>query len=369
MKISLHYSNLLLRNLASVFILLIISLLGMAQITITNNDMPSPGDTVRKSVSVITPGLDYTSSGANYTWDFSTLQPITQTVDTFVTVNSVPFLYQLVFIPNVVANLAQKFTGLEAFPQIPVTDPYQFYRKSTSNYNDVGYAVTVSGFPVPIRLNPADVVYKLPLAHNNKDSSNASGQLGVPGLGFISIQRKRVNHVDGWGTLTTPYGTYNVLRLKSTVTETDSIYIDSISFGQQIQRNYIEYKWLTNGKKQPLMQVTEEGPLVQVNYIDNIFDPGVGIAETGIPKIAITLSPNPVEDYAMIAFALDHAAATRISIVTMDGREAMEVFRGDLPAGQHFHLLDITRKQLPHGFYLLRLETNQNQSTQKFIVR
>jgi len=369
MKSTLLYSNPLLRNLTLLIILLIISLQGIAQITITNNDMPSPGDTIRKSVSVITPGLDYISSGANYTWDFAALQPITQTVDTFVTVNSVPFLYQLIFIPNVVANLAQKFTGLEAFPQIPVTDPYQFYRKTTSNYNDVGYAVTVSGIPVPIRLNPADVVYKLPLVFNNKDSSNASGQLGVPGLGFISIQRKRVNHVDGWGTLTTPYGTFNVLRLKSAVTETDSIFIDSIGFGQQIQRNYIEYKWLTNGKKQPLMQVTEEGPLVQVNYIDNIFDPGVGIAEIGIPKIAVTVSPNPVDDYAMIAFELEQAAGTRLSVVNLDGKEIMEIFHGDLPAGQHFHLLDITRKQFPRGPYLLMLETNGNQSTQKFIVQ
>ena len=369
MKSSYKFSKMVIQKLPALLILLIFNLQGISQITITNNDMPSPGDTIRKSLSVVIPGLDYTSTGPNYSWDFSTLQPISQTVDTFVTVNSVPFLYQLVFIPNIVANLAQKFNGLDAFPQLPVTDPYQFYRKTTTNFNDVGYAVSVTGIPIPIRLNPADVVYKLPLAYDNKDSSLASGQLGVPDIGFVSIQRKRVNHVDGWGTLTTPYGTYNVLRLKSTVTETDSIYIDSISFGQQIQRNYIEYKWLTNGKKQPLMQVTEEGPLVQVNYIDNIFDPGVGITEYQNPEIDIVIAPNPVTDYAIIAFDLNKPAKTRISVLSLAGSEIMEIFTGDLMAGRQFHTLNITRKQLPLGVYLLRVETNGNQATRKFIVQ
>ncbi len=71
--------------------------------------------------------------------------------------------------------------------------------------------------------------------------------------------------------------------------ETDSVYVDTLNFGQQIVRKYTEYKWLTNGKKQPLLEVTEENAITQVTYIDSIFDPGVGIEKADIRKPKYTL--------------------------------------------------------------------------------
>lgn len=369
MKLNSHAQP---RNLGVIFataFLLLMSNLAFSQITITNNDMPSPGDTVRKSQAVGTSGIDFTITGANHIWDFSVLEPLTQTVDTFASVSSVPFLYQLIFIPNVVANVAQKFSEIDTIPELPITDPYRFFRKTSSTYNDVGYAITVSSIPVPVRLNPADVVYKLPLAYGNLDSSNASGQLGVPGFGYISIQRKRVNLVDGWGSLTTPFGTYNVLRLKSTVYETDSIYIDTLNFGTALERNYIEYKWMANGIKAPLLQVTEEGPLVQVAYVDNIDSGTVNTGIIAMDEYHITISPNPFSDYSIVSLDLEQPAFTQISLVNLAGVEVSKVYDGQLPAGRHFFTLNVLNQNLPKSAYLLKVETNGKSTYKKLIIQ
>ncbi|MBE0637045.1 MAG: T9SS type A sorting domain-containing protein [Bacteroidales bacterium] len=368
MKITTRFSVMLNQFAFTLVLGLAFNTMAFSQITITSNDMPSPNDTVRKSQALTTGGIDYTVTGTNHVWDFSTLEPLTQTVDTFVTVNSVPFLYQLVFIPNIVANVAQKFSEIDTIPDLPITDPFRFFRKTTNTYNDVGYAISVSGIPIPVRLNPADVIYKLPLAYGNLDSSNASGQLGVPGFGYIGIQRKRVNQVDGWGSLTTPFGTYDVLRLKSTVYETDSIYLDTLNFGTTIERTYIEYKWLANGHKAPLLQVTEEGPLVQVAYKDYILDPTVSVGHAMLPEASISISPNPFTDYAVVSVIIERSSKITISLVNLTGVEVYTVYDGQLPEGKHFFTLNVAGKGLPKATYLLNVENDGISTYRKVII-
>ena len=53
------------------FISLVLITFGLkAQVTITADDMPDPGDTLRSSFTMILQGLDYQSTGENYFWDF-----------------------------------------------------------------------------------------------------------------------------------------------------------------------------------------------------------------------------------------------------------------------------------------------------------
>jgi hypothetical protein len=342
---------------------------GVAQIIITNSDMPSPGDTIRKSQTTDLFGTDYTLTGENYYWDFSFLEPVVQTIDTFASVTSVPFLYQLVFIPNIVANLAQKFSEIDTIPELPVTDPYRFFLKNSASYKDVGYAITVSGIPVPLRLNPADVVYKFPLAYGNVDSSDASGQIGLPGFGFIGIERKRVNTVDGWGTLATPFGSFDVIRLKSEVFETDSIFIDTLNFGTTLERNYIEYKWMANGIKAPVLQVTAEGPILQVAYVDSIQGTTVNVAEKTAFKPTISTSPNPASDHTLITIELASSSEVTISLLNLSGAVVYNLYEGFLPFGRHFFPLNVSAANLDKGIYLVKLQSNSAITTLKIIIQ
>ncbi|MBL0072144.1 MAG: hypothetical protein IPP34_10195 [Bacteroidetes bacterium] len=74
------------KNLVSLTALLFTTTIGLAQITIDNNDMPSVGDTFRVSNGLISPTIDPVPTGASFTWDFSMLQPVSQDVDTFIDV-------------------------------------------------------------------------------------------------------------------------------------------------------------------------------------------------------------------------------------------------------------------------------------------
>jgi hypothetical protein len=339
-----------------------------AQITITNNDMPSVGDSVRLSNSLLLPGIDYTETGEDFFWDFSGLMPLTQSVDTFVSVTSVPFLYQIIFIPNLVANLAQPITETDLFPGAPITDAYRFFRKSSSSYNDVGFAFTVNEIPVPLKFDDPDILYNFPLDYGQADSSFSGVEFGIPDLGYINIDRKRVNIADGWGTLSTSYGTFDVLRLKSHVIETDSIYIDSLEFGTAINRDYTEYKWLANGFKAPLLQVIAEGPVVTVFWIDSIFDPTVNIPEITSDR-NLDVFPNPFTENARINFHNEKSQPVQIAVFDITGKKVHSVFSGNLTYGNHTFEIQTQKTNLGKGFYLLKVDTERGTITKKLLIQ
>jgi len=111
----------------------------------------------------------------------------------------------------------------------------------------------------------------------NKDSSNSSISLPIPNLGYYGKRQKRVNQVDGWGTLITPYGTFNTLRIKSTLTINDTIYLDTLHAGFTIPRPIAyEYKWFSAGSKIPMLEIdaTAAGgnnvTIARVNWRDSL---------------------------------------------------------------------------------------------------
>ena len=87
-----------------------------AQISITADDMPAVGDTFRASVAISAEGVDYTTPGEDMIWDFSALGYLGQEVDTFVSVSSTPFLYQLVFGYPLVSNMAKPASDIDFIP-------------------------------------------------------------------------------------------------------------------------------------------------------------------------------------------------------------------------------------------------------------
>jgi hypothetical protein len=241
-----------------------------AQITVTRDDMPNIGDTIRVSNAAILFGFDPSLTGPDFNWDFTNLEPQSQVVEGYVSTTSTPFLYQIIFNQNV-ASIASPITDVSFLPGFEITDAFIFYRETGSSYVRAGYGATVAGIPIPMKFDIPELMYSFPLtAASPADSSFSNYSLGLPGIGYFSIERKRVNTVDGWGNVTTPYGTFDVLRVKSDIYERDSLYLDSIQTGIPIIRNYTEYQWLTNGRGIPVLAITQEGPLTTARYIDTI---------------------------------------------------------------------------------------------------
>jgi len=263
-------------------VFLLTSVYSFAQISIDVSDMPVAGDTLRVSVAVNIPE-GYDKTGMDTTWDFSFLLPLNQRLDSFVAATSTPSQYWLFFIPGIETNLASPRSG-GSIPGIIISDPYTFYNKTSTAFNDLGYAMRIQGIPMPLKYDKADTYYKLPFTILSNWSSESSYSIPIPTIGYYGVHRTRTSIVDGWGNLTTPYGTFQTLRVKSHILQDDSIYVDSLQMGMMINRDITEYKWLGKGEGIPLLTITQEGPVISATYRD--------IPRLPITPFSINLGPD-----------------------------------------------------------------------------
>jgi len=229
-------------------------------ITIGEADMPDApllgqGDTIRYSTAAATTaGIDVSQTGANHNWNFSFLQASGQSVNEYK--NSATTLYSLLGAGFNAIGLKQADVNLQV---VQLTDSYEFYNKSTAVFEAKATGYSISGVPLGSTYSNTDKIYQFPLNYNDVDSDNFHYTLSISNVPGISISvtyiraGKRINEVDGYGSITTPFGTYNCIRVKSTITETDSI--DFGFFPLAVPNNRVEYKWLANGIKIPVLEI------------------------------------------------------------------------------------------------------------------
>lgn len=239
-------------------------------LSIVKNDMPSPGDTFVYSIPADIPFIQAGNAGAGVVWDYSDLQHSSQYVDTFHSLQKAPGQIRLIFKLSG-ANLLQRntnFTGGNALP-VEISDVYRFYGNTFSEYAMLGYGLQVNGMNVPVLFSQKDRIYDFPLKFGTTDSSFSFFQFPqFPGIEFYFEQEHtRIDTVDGWGKLITPYGTFDVLRVKSV-----NYYVDSFSVQGNGTRTrlpkFVEYKWLGKNKGVPLLYIAG-------NEIAGNFRPGV----------------------------------------------------------------------------------------------
>jgi hypothetical protein len=338
-----------------------------AQITITSADMPVAGDTVRTSFALNFENFDFSRTGSNETWDFSTLAAASQRLDTFLTVKQTPVLLWPSFFAS--ANVVQKVALGELLPGIQIDNAYQFFNRSTNSFKDFGYGILFSGIPVPLKFSTPDVIYNFPLNMGQTYASTALSELSIPDIGFISIERNRQTEVDGWGSITTPYGTFDVIRLKSIVQEFDSLYADTASQGFKIERNYIEYKWLAKNKKVPVLQCTQDDLLgTTVFYADVYRDLTVGLdSHKEISKLNVF--PNPVSQHLSVEFdRLDQETAL-IRISNTTGQLVYEEVVEKSDTFESRYQLQGDFSAFPNGLYLIEIRQSNKLFQSKFILQ
>lgn len=347
------------------FILSMFLQLLSAQITLQSSDMPSAGDAVRNSIALNTSGFDFVSTGSDYFWDFSGLQAASQTIDTFRTVTQTPAVFWPSFFTS--ANLAQRMGGGEILPGVVLDDAYRFFHNSSSQYRDAGYGLIVGGIPLPLKFNNPDVVFSFPLTYGGSHSSNADLELALPGLGYISIQRNRQSQADGYGQLLTPFGLFEVLRIKSTVYERDSVYIDTAAQGGALVRNYIEYLWMAKNRDVPILQVLDDQVLGQiVTYQDSLRDLTVRVHE--FHQDAVRLYPHPVSSAARFEYPFKHHHNAILQLFSSDGQIVRSHPNFNVFAGQTVYQLPWNFGEILPGMYVLHIQSDDFLLVSKIIV-
>lgn len=355
-------------NISKFLLLLFILPVGLfAQITIDHNDMPEEGDTVRLSTSIDFGMLNYEETGSDFLWDFSSLTLFSQYVDTFVSVQQTPWVYQVVFFIS--SNLAQPMQSFDQIPGFEVTDAYEFFKNSSSDYRSTGYGVTLSGIPIPNKFDEPDIIYQFPIEYGNIDSSMSEHDIDIPGLGFMGGWKKRVNHVDGWGTLITPYGTFETIRVKSEIQQFDSIYIDSLGFGIPILRNFTEYKWLGDGFGLPLCTVSDDGLLPTINYIDSIGTLFTGVGEPSVKEPEVFIYPNPTSEKITIELYLEKQSEIEVTLSTISGRTILEIENVTEKNGKVSKHISLDQYNLQKGIYIVHIRVDDRVAARKIIYQ
>jgi hypothetical protein len=345
------------------------------QITITQSDMPLPGDTVRLSTTIDTIGLpNFVNTGTNFTWDFSALQALSQKVDTFLNVSSTPVLYQFYFndpilYPAYVATVAQSAPNPPPVGPVTLTSVINYYKASSSAYENVGFGATLNSLPLSVKDDTIDYVYRFPLSYGNSDSCNSSYQIGIPGLGYYGERQRRVNHVDGWGILKTPYGTFPALRVFTKLFITDTLYIDTLHYGFSTPTTeQLQYKWLGAGQAEPLLQVNENVlfglPVISsIVYRDSARPVPLSIMKFNSIAKQCSVFPNPAKDELFILSSAT-LQTTEIVLYNSVGQKVMQKRINQINAGTSYSL---NVSSLTSGIYYLQLSGNQGTTTYKVV--
>ena len=350
-----------------------------AQITVDQNDLPFAGDTIRVSYGLITSSIDPVPTDTNYTWDFSQLQWIAQNIDTFLTIAQTAPTYQLVFAdvpfnPNR-ANIATR--GNFTFPPvagIQVGDVFDFFYKNASVYRRVGYGANINGFDTPLPMNSQDIIYNLPLNYSDNDSSDADFSLTLPATLYYGYSLHRVNHVDGWGTLITPFGTFNTLRVKSTIAAHDSINLLTTGIGFGFDRPpATEYKWIGKNKSIPLLQINTADvfgieTVTSIVYQDSIRTFPTALDEIIEPKETFSIYPNPAKDNFAIDISLKNKAKVNIVIYNSAGERVKELMNEKVEGTRYTKLFNNKTLGLSNGMYIVKVIIDGKEFAQKLSI-
>lgn len=359
----------MIKNLLLYILVLSFFQISKAQITITDVDMPVVNDVITYSLTNDIQGQDPALTGTNYTWDYSLLLSTSQRSDTFVTVTSTPLAYQFYFNNGILystwkANYALKGIDI-GIPQVPITDVYNFHKNSSSEYSNVGFGSNINGVPSSTRNIPVDVEYVFPMNYSNTNVSNSEFGVSVPTFGFYGQSLLRTDTVDGWGTLTTPYGTFNCLRVKSILSKIDTTYIDFVGFGTTVARpEEIEYKWLTTGMSTPVLKIiTTGGNITTIEYQDSLSTVGV----EDLKQInSINFFPNPTKDYISISFNSLKSSSFMVEIKDINGKiiaqESYAVTRG-----KNVMLINLLRYNLTKGVYFIESTIEDEKYSTKIL--
>lgn len=349
--------------------------LAFGQITLHSSDFPNAGDSVLTSLANDIGTADQTLTGANYNWDYSFLTPSLQRYEKF----DSPFTFTTPF--NILFSVLNTTYGRDNYtitsipvPGITFDAAYDFYKKSSGSLRQNGAGYTISGIPLPFLYNNADTIYRFPMDYLNTDSCNF--KFALPTIGVLPFYYgqtgHRVNVVDGWGTITTPYGTFSALRLKSTIAAIDTVYIDTLGFGFNIPRPLaVEYKWLAAGMKVPVLQINTTvlgatETITQVTYIDSVRStvPQVGIAEN-TNSTNLVVYPNPSKGDVHVQYVLAAATKVKVSICNILG-EVVMTMNTNSAAGKNELVLDT--KALQAGVYFVNLEGANFFEAKKIVV-
>ncbi len=269
-----------------------------SQITYNSTDFASVNDSfmVSKANTAQLAVYDFQQTGANHIWNYDTLSANTQKYQKYIdpdnsgykttwTINCTLGGGGVIWCNsawNDTTNLCLISEDTLIIGPISLSNIAALYKKNTQVLEKSIVGMTVGFGQLPIKMITnyinADTIFNFPIQYLNTDSANSAYNTDFNSIGIdiiIKNYRKRVNYAEGWGSLTTPYGTYSsVLKMKTLIYHNDSTFFGG-NPAPPNQTTDVIYQWFDTAFGIPVLTV--EGKIVgnletysKASYIDSV---------------------------------------------------------------------------------------------------
>jgi hypothetical protein len=279
-----------------------------AQITLNESNFPIANEDFILSTTT-DPQIDFATTGANYTWDFSSLVSQGQRTYSTLPLSQAGTLSQLFF--GVFAQAPYKadyfasttdipLAQITSFLPITIEDMTLFTNNTSIAINSIGYELSINGQGVAIKSDTIETRHALPLTYGDNYESRGYTSLDMNPIydAKWNQHRHRISQVDGWGSITTPFGTFDALRIHHTIEEMDSLYITAFGISTWIPLSIPEaheYEWRSTSDKEAILRIKTNVILgnetvTAIEYRDQF------LALDENQAIEVTVGPNPTID-------------------------------------------------------------------------
>jgi hypothetical protein len=346
----------------------------IAQITIESSDFPGKADTVRYTL-VTDFTIDYQSTGPESVWDFSFLGGDEQELIEHLSVDDADMLTQSLFGSTVMPSYratyylpatAIPFGELGGFMDIPIEDFYRFYRKTPTAMNVVGLSLAVGEYGLGSRSDTIELAYQFPMTYGQECTSRGYTFLDLTFAlpAQLKQYRQRVSEVDGYGEITTPYGTFDAIRIHQRIEELDSIYYEfEEGVGQWFTLPGIvthEYEWWAKDQNGPVLRIVtnevfEQEQITDVRYRDSVRTELIADLNNHVVE-QFVLYPNPSSDVIAINSSRE---ILYVLVYDLNGKVLMRE--------SGVHLIDVS--SLEKGLYLVKVCFSNYVSANQFFVK
>lgn len=323
-----------------------------SQITITSSNIIDVGDVVCRAYDTIPNGsIVPGGSGASQVWDFSTLAVHNRDTMTFVDPSITPY--------------DTSFTGDNAAAFMSNENFWGYFYKSASLLQTVGVVGDMfgNGTPLEIEFNPRETIMSFPFTYMDVLTDTSSFEIIMDTIKMVQTTYKTIG-ADGWGSVITPVGTFNALRLATTKIEQQSLFLLVAGFWvpafSQTDTSY-SYEWWTDNTafKFPVVTFNWNPDSMQVDgdveYLEATF------VSSGIldKNIDVKLYPNPSSGI----FHIKCDNIRSIEIINISGKLVYSKSFEGIISNININLRDYSK-----GIYLINIYTDQGLINKKIII-
>jgi len=340
----------------------------IAQITITSDDIVGAGATVILGVDTTSP-FTAGPGGADQNWDFSSV--LTQAYDTMWFMNpgqtTFPDAYPA-------ANLAAR---------IYMEDAFMYFNSNSQEFSILGGMMRMDELPgldLYAPITPKEVIAAFPMDYLDNYTQSFVQEIRapnpIPALGFDSVMIKmyttQTTIVDAWGTVTTPLGSFEALRVRDNSTMIDSIFAFMLGSWNLLETDGDvdeDYSWWTDepGIGYPVLELnvdTETGFVEDVYFLKQ--EPVYGVSEPALERSAMVLYPNPCSDVVRLRYLIHDIGYLKSDLFDISGRKILELINQNLMPGDHEIEIDVS--SLSNGMYFVRAQVGNSVEVQKLVV-